>query len=260
MMTAMLSVVAGHIRYLADKLLRQPQHAVEIVLLALFIYYAIMFVRGTRAVAVLRGALLLALIFGVANVFSLETINLLYRTLAQFVVFSMIVMFAPELRRALMQIGRQTFVGNVLGSKSMAEPVREAVRVLANKQIGALLAIERTVGLRGYANTGITLDSEISAAMLISIFFPKNPLHDGGVILENGRILAASCIFPLSNNPLSQLMGTRHRAALGMSEETDALVICVSEETGKISIFENGVWDEGISVTAVTERLSRATL
>jgi diadenylate cyclase len=259
-MHAMPSVLAGHLSYLADKLLRQPQHVIEIILLALFIYYTIMFIRGTRAVAVLRGALLLALIFGVANVFSLETINLLYRTFAQFVVFSLIVMFAPELRRALMQIGRQTFVRNVLGSRSLAEPVREAVRVLANKQIGALVALERTVGLRGYANTGVTLDCEVSAPTLISVFFPKNPLHDGGVIIENGRILAASCIFPLSNNPLSHLMGTRHRAALGMSEETDALVICVSEESGKISIFENGVWDEGVSVTEVATRLTRATV
>jgi diadenylate cyclase len=169
-------------------------------------------------------------------------------------------MFAPEMRRALMTLGRQSIIRRVLGKKPLSDPIREAVRLLANQQIGALLAVERKVGLRSYANTGVPLDAEVSAPTLVSIFFPRNPLHDGGVIIENGRILAAACIFPLSNNPLSRLMGTRHRAAMGMSEESDALVVCISEETGKISIFENGVWDEGISVAEVGERLARATL
>jgi len=248
------------ISFLVDKLLRHPQHAIEILILAILVYYTILFIRGTRAVAVLRGAFLLALLYGVAEVFDLNTINLLFHNLAQFVVFSMIVMFAPELRRALMTIGRQAFIRKVMGSRSVADPVRDAVRALANKQIGALVAIERAVGLRGYVATGVALDCEVSAPLLISIFFPKNPLHDGGVIIENGRIAAAACIFPLSGSPLSHLMGTRHRAALGMSEETDALVICVSEETGKISLFENGVWDEAVSVAEISKRLSKVSI
>ncbi|MCX7847277.1 MAG: DNA integrity scanning protein DisA nucleotide-binding domain protein, partial [bacterium] len=197
-------------------------------------------------------------LFGIAKVFEFDTINLLYRNLAQFVVFSLIVMFAPELRRALMTIGRQGFIRRVMSSHTVVEQVREAVRILANMQVGALIAIERSVGLRTFLTTGVALDAEVSAPVLVSIFYPKNPLHDGGVIIENGRIAAAACIFPLSSSPQSRMMGTRHRAALGMSEESDALVICVSEETGKISLFENGVWDEGVSVAELGKRLARA--
>ena len=255
-----MNVLMMQVRFLADKLVRQPQHAVEIAILATLIYYSVLFVRGTRAVAVLRGAFFLGVLFGLAKVFHFDTINMLFDNLAQFVVFSVIVMFAPELRRALMTIGRQAFIQRVIGSRSAVEPIREAVRVLANRQIGALMAIERSVGLRGYVATGVNLDCEVSAPMLISIFFPKNPLHDGGIIIENGRIAAAACIFPLSGSPLSHLMGTRHRAALGMSEETDALVICVSEETGKISLFENGNWAESVSVAEVAKRLGKVSL
>jgi len=253
-----LNEIVTQTRFLAERLWLHPQHVVEIIILAVLIYYTLLFIRGTRTVAVLRGALVLGLLFGVAKLFQFDTINLLYRTLAQFVVFSFIVMFAPELRRALMTIGRQGFVRRVMGAAPVVEAVREAVRILANTQTGALIAIERSVGLRTYVTTGVSLDAEISAPALVSIFYPKNPLHDGGVIIENGRIAAAACIFPLSSSPLSRMMGTRHRAALGMSEESDALVICISEETGKISLFENGVWDEGVSVAEVAKRLARA--
>lgn len=254
----MLNDLVTQLQFLAERLWRQPQHVLEIIILAVLIYYTLLFIRGTRTVAVLRGALLLAALFGIAKLFRFDTINLLYETLAQFVVFSFIVMFAPEMRRALMTIGRQGFIRRVMGSASLAEQVKEAVRILSNTQIGALIAFERSVGLRTFVTTGVTLDAEVSAPALVSIFYPKNPLHDGGVIIENGRIAAAACIFPLSTSPLSRMMGTRHRAALGMSEESDALVICVSEETGKISLFENGMWDEGVSVAEVAKRLVRA--
>lgn len=254
----MLHETLTQVQFLLERLWQRPQHVIEILILAILIYYTVLFIRGTRTVAVLRGALVLAALFGIAKLFQFDTINLLYRTLAQFVVFSLIVMFAPELRRALMTIGRQGFIRRALSSTALIEQIREAVRILSNTQIGALIAIERSVGLRTFATTGVLLDAEVSAPALVSIFYPKNPLHDGGVIIENGRIAAAACIFPLSSSPLSRMMGTRHRAALGMSEESDALVICVSEETGKISLFENGVWDEGVSVAEVAKRLARA--
>jgi diadenylate cyclase len=243
--------------YLFEKLIKQPMNIVEIFILAVFIYYAILFIRGTRAVAVLRGALFVFLLYAVAQYFEFATINMLFGRIGQFVVFSLIVMFAPELRRALTVIGRQTVMRRVMGSQTIVEPLRETLRDLSNRQIGGLIAIERTVGLRGYARTGVTLDCEVSSAALLSIFFPRSPLHDGGVIIENNRVLSAACIFPLSASPLSHIMGTRHRAALGMSEETDAIIICVSEETGRISIFENGTWDEGVSVTEVGSRLTQ---
>ncbi len=252
-----MNTIWPQLKFLGNELLCKPLSSfVEIIILAVFIYYAILFIRGTRAVAVLRGALLLAVLFGVAKIFHFETINLLYERFAQFVVFCFIVMFAPELRRALIAIGRQTFMRRVIGSKLTLEPIADAVRKLVARQIGALVAIERSVGLRGYARSGVMLDADISSAVLMNIFYPKAPLHDGGVIIENGRILAAACIFPLSSSSRSYLMGTRHRAALGISEETDALVICVSEESGKVSIFEDGKLDENVSVKELSKRLA----
>ena len=251
----------SHISFLGEKLLYYPQNLLEIVILAVLLYYTILFIRGTRAVAVLRGAVFLVVLFGIAEVFRFHTISLLYRRLANLVVFSFIVLFAPELRRALIAIGRQTFVRRVIGTGEYVLPICDAVRELTNRNIGALIAVERTVGLRGYIRTeGTTLDAEISSKALVSIFYPKSPLHDGGVIIENGRILAAGCIFPLCASPMSHHMGTRHRAALAMSEETDALVICISEETGKISLFEEGVWSEGVSVKEVERQLTEAGL
>jgi diadenylate cyclase len=243
--------------YLLEKLIRQPMNIVEVIILAVFIYYAVLFIRGTRAVAVLRGALLVFLLYVLARYFEFTTINMLFGNLGQIVVLSLIVMFAPELRRALIVIGRQTVMRRVIGSQMIVEPLRDTVRELSKQGWGGLIAIERTVGLRGYARSGVILDSELSAAMLLSIFFPKSPLHDGGIIIESSRVMAAACIFPISASPLSHIMGMRHRAALGMSEETDALVICVSEETGRISLFSNGKWDEGVSVAEVVTRMTQ---
>jgi diadenylate cyclase len=243
--------------YLFEKLIKQPMNIVEVIILAVFIYYAVLFLRGTRAVAVLRGALLVFLLYIIAQYFHFATINMLFSSLGQFVVFSLIVMFAPELRRALIVIGRQTVMRRMMGSQTINEPLREAVRDFTNRRTGALIAVERTVGLRGYARSGVTLDSEVTSRTLESIFFPNSPLHDGGVIIENNRILAAACIFPLSSSPIAHIMGTRHRAGLGMSEETDALVVCVSEETGRISIFDNGTWFRDITVTELGERLTQ---
>jgi diadenylate cyclase len=244
------------IKFLLKQLFLQPKNWIEILILSVLIYYSIMFIRGTRTLAVLRGALLLALMYAIAKSFEYTTITMLFEKLGPVVLIALVILFAPEMRRALTVIGKQSFISKMIGSKSAIESIREAIRTLVNRQIGALIAIERTVGLRGYTHSGIVLDAEVSAPVLLNIFFPRSPLHDGGVIIENGRILAAACIFPLSTSPLSHIMGTRHRAALGLSEETDALVICISEETGKISLFENGKWDEGVSVAEVSRRLS----
>lgn len=244
------------IKFLLKQLFLQPENWIEILILSVLIYYTIMFIRGTRTLAVLRGALLLVLIYAIASKFEFATITMLFEKFGPVVLIALVVLFAPEMRRALTVIGKQSFISKMIGSRSMIEPIREAIRTLVSKQIGALIAIERTVGLRGYTHSGVVLDAEVSTPVLLNIFYPRSPLHDGGVIIENGRILAAACIFPLSTSPLSHIMGTRHRAALGLSEETDALVICISEETGKISLFENGKWDEGVSVVEVSRRLS----
>lgn len=243
-----------------SRLLEQPWNFLEIIILATIIYYVILFIRGTRTVAVLRGALLLAALFGLAKWLHFDTINLVFKGAASVILFGFIVMFIPELRRALIAIGRQTLVRRIIGSKATTSPLVEAIRYFVSTNTGALIAIERSVGLRHYTQSAVILDSEISSPLLRNIFYPKSPLHDGGVIIESGRILAAACIFPLSSTPRSYIMGTRHRAALGMSEETDALVICVSEESAKISIFENGECEENASLKTLGNRLAHISV
>jgi len=247
---------SDHIKFLSDRLLFHPQNIIEIIILAVFIFYAMLFIKGTRAVSVLSGFLVLIALFFIAQRFQFETITMIYNKLVQFVVIALIVMFAPELRRALMVIGRQTFMRRVITGKATASPVTDALKILISQKVGALIAVKRSVGLRGYARSGVILDCEITSAILLNIFFPKAPLHDGGVIIEDGRILAAACIFPLSPSPGFKYKGTRHRAALGLSEETDALVICLSEESGKITLFENGKWDEDVSIREVSNRFA----
>ena len=259
-MSNFLNSIWVQLKFLGTNLLGRPQTFIEIIILAVFIYYAILFIRGTRAVAVLRGALFLVALYIISKYFDFVTINLFFRKFGPFVIFCFIVVFVPELRRALIAIGRQTFVRRVIGSKLTLEPIVEAVKSFVSTKTGALIAIEKTVGLRGYTNTAVLLDAELSAPLLTNIFYPKSPLHDGGIIVENGRILAAACIFPLSVSPRSYLMGTRHRAALGISEETDALVICVSEETSKISIFEDGKCIDGASLNLLRKHLATISL
>lgn len=260
-MNAFLEDIKLQLSFLLSRLWDQPQNFLEIIILATIIYYIILFITGTRTVAVLRGALLLAALYGLAKWLDFETINRVFKGAANVIIFGFIVMFIPELRRALIAIGRQTFVRHVLGSKLLTlSPIADAAKYFATTNTGALIAIERSVGLRTYTQSAVILDAELSNPLLKNIFFPKSPLHDGGVIVESGRILAAACIFPLSTTPRSYIMGTRHRAALGMSEETDALIVCVSEETGKISIFENGKWEEDTSITTLNDRLAQISV
>ncbi len=247
---------SDYIRFLADRLIYHPQNIIEIIILAVLIFYVMLFIKGTRAVSVLSGFFVLIALFLLAKTFQFETITMIYNKLVGVVVIGFIVMFAPEMRRALMVIGRQTFLRKVIAGKTTASPITDALRILISQKIGALIAIQRSVGLRGYARSGVTLDCEITSAILLNIFFPNAPLHDGGLIIESGRILAAACIFPLSPSPVFKYKGTRHRAALGISEETDAFVICLSEETGKLSIFENGKWDEGVGIDEISKRLA----
>jgi len=249
------------LNFLFSRLWEQPQNFLEIIILAIIVYYIILFIRGTRTVAVLRGALFLVALFGLAKWLHFDTINLVFKGAANIILFGFIVMFIPELRRALIAIGRQTFVRRVIGTKLLTlSPIVDAAKYFTTTNTGALIAIERSVGLRNYTQSAVILDAELSNPLLKNIFYPKSPLHDGGVIVEGGRILAAACIFPLSTTPSSYIMGTRHRAALGMSEETDALVICVSEETGKISIFENGECEDDASINTLSNRLAQISV
>lgn len=215
---------------------------IEILILAAVFYFLVKFFRGTRGAAILTGlTIILAFLTVITKFTDLRALNWLLQILMGYLPLALIVIFQPEIRRALARLGRQ---GNFLESKArraLADPITDAVLLMASRKIGALIAIEREMETRGIQDTGTALNSEVSAELLTSIFQPGTPLHDGGVIISEDRIAAAGCVFPLTQtDDLSSELGTRHRAAIGLTEETDTLVVVVSEETGIISAAYNG--------------------
>lgn len=215
---------------------------IEILILATVFYYLLKFFRGTRGSAILTGVVILFVgLIVVTKVINLPVLNWLLQRLMVYLALALVVIFQPEIRRALARIGRQ---GNFMAStarRALADPISDAVLLMASRKIGALIAIERAVGTKALQDTGTPLNSEVTAALLTALFYPGTPLHDGGVIISANRIAAAGCVFPLTqNDELARNLGTRHRAAIGVTEETDTVVIVVSEETGVISIAYNG--------------------
>ncbi len=214
---------------------------IEIMILASFVYYFIIFIQGTRAVQVLKGVFLLLLLFFVSQYMGLVVLNWLLTMFTPIAITALIIIFQPELRRGLARLGRSPFFLSLSGDKQIPDIVTEAVMFLSQRKIGAIIAFEREIGLKNYISTGIILDSIVSKELLCSIFMPSTPLHDGAVIIERDRIAASTCLLPLSQyHQISKSLGTRHRAAVGLTEETDALVLVISEETGTVSLAENG--------------------
>jgi diadenylate cyclase len=248
------------------ELLRRPSvswfDVLDIALVAFLIYELLLLIRGTRAVQMaLSGGFLLGLFF-VSRWYELETVNWVIRNLASYVVFAIIVLFQADIRRALAHFGRARFFRYFERATSADETVEELVTTatsLASKRIGAIIAIERQIGLRNYIEGGIPLDATVTYDLLATIFQRESPLHDGAVIIQGDRIAAAACFLPLSVNPkVSRDLGTRHRAALGLTEENDAVAIVVSEETGAISLVTGGDLERGL--LAETLRVKLRTL
>ena len=228
----------------------------EITILSMFIYYILLFIKGTRAVQVLKGLLLLIVTFLISQYLNLMVLNWLLTMFAPIAIISLIIIFQSELRRGLAKLGRGPFFGYLFSDMKGPEMITDALLTLSGRKIGAIIAIEREIGLKNYVSTGITLDSIISKELICSIFMPTSPLHDGAVIIEKDRISAASCLLPLSQfHQISKSLGTRHRAAVGLSEETDALVLVVSEETGTISLAENGTLIRDVGPEKIMEKL-----
>lgn len=220
---------------------------VEVTVFAIGIYLVLRFLRETRGSGVIRG---LTLIFGLGilsfvvliRLGGLTTLEYAFNALAQVAIVGLIVVFQPEIRRAIVHLGDAPIFGRFLKreSKTMQRLLRSVAR-LSKDRIGALMAIEREGSLASLAETGITIDAELNSYLIESIFYPGTALHDGAIIIREDRIVAASCLLPLSQNPdVDKRLGTRHRAGLGLSEETDALAIVVSEETGKVSAMLAG--------------------
>ncbi|MCK5306848.1 MAG: diadenylate cyclase CdaA [Candidatus Omnitrophica bacterium] len=214
----------------------------EIAILWYAVYMFLLFIKGTRTVQVLKGLFILMITFFLSQILDLVVINwILYRAFG-IAVIAFLIIFQPELRRGLARLGQNPFFGVFSKEhRKIIDEIIKAVIVLSGKKTGALIGLEREIGLRTYIESGVVLASRVSSEIISTIFVPHTPLHDGGIIIRNGRIQAAGCLFPLIENPkISKTLGTRHRAALGLSQETDAVVVVVSEETGAVSLAVSG--------------------
>ena len=237
-----------------------PMAALDIFVVSVFVYIFIINIRGRRAAQIVSGILILLFAYLASIWLRLELLRTLLATLAPYSAFGIIVMFQSEIRRVLARIGRArifTFGGR-LQRRETADEVILALAHLSQHHIGALIVIERDTGLKTFVETGVNLDARLSRDLLLSIFYQGGALHDGAVIVQGDRIAAAACFLPLSMNPalLGQL-GTRHRAAIGITEETDCLALVVSEETGKVSICAFGEIQHGVSIEYVEEQITK---
>ena len=221
-----------------------PSAVVQIAILYAVIYTILKYAKGSRFGQALMGVgILAAAMFAFAFLFHFDVLSTLIRYLLIYLAISTVVIFQPEIRRMLSQVGAFGYLDRPkYAQDGAATPdfMTETILALADRRIGALLAFERGISLRGYEDTGVRTDAVFSRELVEAIFTPPLPLHDGGLTIRNGRIAAAHCVFPVSNNPDLISSGMRHRAAVGLSEETDALVVVVSEETGVVSVAHNG--------------------
>jgi diadenylate cyclase len=230
----------------------------DILLVAFVVYEALMVVRGTRAGHILIGMLAMVGMYAVATLAGLEALRSVLSFIVPYIGLAIIVLFQSEIRRTLARIGRKNWFGlgrGFRGPEALSE-ILLAVDQFAREKTGALIVFERDIGLRTFIESGVALDAKISRDLLLSIFQPGLPLHDGAVILQKDRVAAAACFLPLTIGP-SLKLGTRHRAAIGITEETDCLSLVVSEETGQISIAAFGELIRGIDLPEVQERINR---
>lgn len=217
------------------------QDIADILIVSYIIYRGIILIRGTRAVQMLGGAVVIAFFYFLSTTFDLLTLQLLLRYLLGSILLIIVVIFQEDIRRALTEIGRRPFAKNQKIAANDLTEIISAVVSLSRKRIGALIIIERETGLLEYIETGFILDAQLLQQLLLAIFYPTSPMHDGAVVIRKGRIHSAGCVLPLSKNlDIDKRYGMRHRAALGLSERTDAVIITVSEETQEISIVKDG--------------------
>ena len=231
----------------------------DIAIVAFLIYQVLLIIKGTGAVQLGFGVLALVLIFFVSQWLRLNTLNWTLTKIFPYLVFVIIILFQHEIRKAVSVLGQNPFL-NLFTSRLGRQPLDEitfAVTSMASKRTGALIVLEREVGLKNYIESGVLIDAKVSYDLLISIFNPSSPLHDGAIIIQGDRISAAACFLPLTLNPyLARELGSRHRAAIGLSEETDAVAVVVSEETGKISLVYNEVMISDLDGPELKKRIS----
>ena len=251
----------GILKQVSDILMQvRWQDAIDVLIVAFIIYRILLLIKGTKAVQMLTGLGILLLALLVSHWTGLYTIDWIVQTFWAQIVIVIIVLFQPELRRALAHIGENPFfysLSPVEESRFLEEIVKASVS-LANKRIGAVLVLERETDLRTLTEMGTELDAKVSREVILSIFNPTSPIHDGAVIIRGKRIIAAGCFLPLSlSTERTRTLGTRHRAALGITEETDAVVIIVSEETGTISMAKGGKIVKDLDILSLREEISK---
>jgi diadenylate cyclase len=229
----------------------------DILLVALIIYEVLVMIRGTRAAPMLAGLGAVSVAFYFARIGELVTLNWLVGHLLPYVVFALIVVFQSEIRHVLSDVGRRVSFLRGSGTETDSyDDIVMAANLFSQHQTGALMVIEREIGLRTYIESGVAMDAKLSYDLLATVFRPSAPLHDGAVIIQKDRLAAAACFLPLSMNPvLSTQMGTRHRAAIGITEETDAIAVVVSEESGAISMAVGGTIERDLTVEQLREAL-----
>lgn len=243
---------------------------VQILLIAIFVYYLMVWVKSTRAYTLLKGVLVVSIFLIIAAILRMDTILWICQQLSVVAITGVLIIFQPELRRALEQLGEKKMLSNLIPfdtGKQVDERITDrtigelihAAYAMGEVKTGALIVVEQNIILQEYEKTGIAMDSLISSQLLINIFEHNTPLHDGAVIVRGNRIVAATCYLPLSDNmELSKQLGTRHRAGVGISEVTDSVTIIVSEETGQVSVAQNGRLMRDVSSSQLREVLEKA--
>jgi len=243
------------------------KRAIELAIFFGLFYFVFRVMRGTRGEGILKGMATILLVcffalYYVSQEFKLEHVAFLLERVLSTSIIALLIIFQPELRRGLVRLGESPFVRIFMKNQvSVIDEIVEAVVRLAKKKVGALIAFEREVGLRTYIEGGVKIDSEVRSELLDTVFFPGSALHDGAVVIQDSRIAAAGCLFPLTDNPsISKQLGTRHRAAIGLTEETDAVTVVVSEETGQISVGVDGELHRNLDKESLEQLLRRLIL
>ncbi len=237
---------------------------IDILVVSVLIYEGLKLIRGTRAAQMALGSAVVLLLFYASQRFPLQTVNWVIRNLFVYVGFAAIVLFQSDIRRALSHLGRAPFFRYLAGTKESDETLEEvltAAGLLAKGRVGALIVLEREIGLRNYVESGIPLDAAVSYDLLTTVFHPGAPMHDGAVIIQENRVAAAACFLPLTVSPtFDRELGTRHRAAIGVTEESDAVAVVVSEERGEVSLAVDGRIERGLTPERLRARLHELVL
>lgn len=245
--------------------LAKPTTVLDILIVALIFWWLYKFLSRTRAIQIVYGILILLVLWGLGQLLQLTALNFILKYSIIAILIAFPIVFQPELRSALERLGRARFVTELYQLRrneivELIDKVCQAVETLSKQKVGALIVIGRQTGLKDFIETGTKIDAEVSIELLVNVFGPKSNLHDGAVIISGNRIAATSCILPLSDDKFDFQLGTRHRAAVGLTSQTDALVIVISEERGDISLSSEGFLESGLEVSALKEHLTKKLL